>query len=59
MSVEVRRMTIELPVRSYNRLVWLQGEIGAGSMVEVIRHALMAYEEKIRAITANPTITAN
>lgn len=47
MGIEVRRVTVELPIPAWNRLVRCQVEVGASTVVEVIRHALMAYEREL------------
>lgn len=49
MGVEVRRVTVELPIPSWNKLCWCQREVGATTVVEVVRHAIMAYEKELKA----------
>ena len=55
MGIELHRITIELPKRVYDRLLWCQTELGAGSKIEVIRHAINDYEAALRARSTEPT----
>ena len=48
MAPEPRRITVELPARSFARLEWCKQTVGASTFVEVVRHALIAYETALR-----------
>lgn len=47
------RITIDLPDRAYQRLLWCKAETEAPSMVSVIRFALRDYQEKLMAARAS------